>query len=150
MLLLALVLGLRRDELRHLTWSRVNLETGEMGVPDEKTKGHVQPMHLPENLLHVLEQHALHQKHQNRKADTAKPHLGLVFPDNTGGELSKQAFLQAWYACCEDVGLPRLHFHDLRVLVWRRLLLQERKGRDGQAEDCHNDTRGEEPNRGHT
>ncbi len=151
MMLLAIDIGIRRDELRRLTWPKVDLETGEMHVLNEKTKSHIRRICLPENLVHVLRQHALRQEKQNRDADTARPHLGLVFPDSTGGELSTPCFLQEWHEFCKHVGLSRRHFHDLRVLVWCRLLTQEREtreGRDGTKDDLNKNTNGEESHYG--
>src|ERR1022692_3272025 len=48
-MLLVLVLGLRRDEVRRLTWSEVDLHTGEMAVCSSKTKSQVRRLRLPEN-----------------------------------------------------------------------------------------------------
>ncbi|GER86580.1 hypothetical protein KDW_07420 [Dictyobacter vulcani] len=122
MLLLALDLGLRRDELRHLTWAEVDLEKGEISVLNSKKKSHVRCMNLPENVAHALSKHALCQKERNRNADTTKRYPDLVFPDGVGEELSTQRFLQEWSAVCEQVGLPYLCFHNLRILWCREKL----------------------------
>jgi integrase len=132
MMILALVTGIRRDELRRLTWPQVDLEKGEMHVLDSKTKCLSRLLPLPQDVVHVLRQHYLRQEEQNRDAETAKLSLDLVFPDRTGGELSSQRFLQEWYVLRAQVGLPYLRFHDLRVFVWRRLLEQGRAAREGR------------------
>lgn len=152
MMLLAFVLGLRRDEMRGLTWSKVDLETDEMHVLSSKTKSHVRHIHLPENVVSVLKQYALHQE-ESRDAATVKQRSDLVFPDGTGGELSIQRFLQEWHACCEYAGLPPHRFHDLRVHVWRRLCAQEREtpeGCDRTKDDLNKHTNGEESDYGHS
>ena len=151
MVLLALAIGLRRDELRRLRWSEVDLKIGEIHVLNSKTKSHVRHHSLHEDVVQVLRNYALRQKEQNRNVDTVRQVLDLVFPDDIGEEFSSEHFLQEWYACCEHVGLPRLRFHDLRVLVWRRLLLQAceaHKGGNGVRDDLNNNINGEEPHHG--
>ena len=148
MLLLALVTGIRRDELRRLMWSEINLQTGEMHVLNTKTKNHVRRICLPENVVRVLSQHALSQEEQNRNADAARQDFDLVFPDGTGGELSIERFLQGWYVALEQAGLPRLCFHSLRVIVWRRLFAQRQADRErlnDTKDDAGKDFNGEEP-----
>ncbi|BCL83529.1 tyrosine-type recombinase/integrase [Ktedonobacteria bacterium brp13] len=147
MILLALVTGIRRDELRRLTWSEIDLQTGVMHVLNVKTKNSVRQIHLPENVVFLLRQHALRQEQQS-DTTTARSHLGLVFPDGTGGELSIQRFLQDWYAALEQVGLPRRCFHSVRFLVGRRLFTQQQADRercDGKKGDLGKNSSGEEP-----
>jgi integrase len=130
---LALVTGIRRDELRHLTWSEIDLEKREMHVLNGKTKSSSRLIHLSEACTQVLKQHHLRQMKQKSEANTARTHLDLVFPDGKGGLLSRQLFLEQWDDLLTQAGLPRLRFHNLRVLVWHRLLHeQEREIQEGQ------------------
>jgi Phage integrase family. len=52
----------------------------------------------------------------------AWPDFDLVFLDDEGKQLSSQRFLEEWHTLLQQMGLPRLRFHDLRVLVWRGML----------------------------
>jgi integrase len=138
MMILALVTGIRRDELRGLTWSDLNLETGAIHVLDSKTKRHFRRITLSQDIIHLLKRHSLHQEEQNRDAGTVRQSFDLVFPDHTGAKRSSQDFLQEWYAVCEHVGLPRLRFHDMRVFLWRQLIKQDGDTRAGHERslDC--------------
>ena len=144
MLLLAMDIGLRRDELRGLTWPKVDLETGEIQVLNEKMKGPARLIPMPENLVHTLRRHALRQEKRNKDIGPAKQNLDFVFPDRTGGELSVQCFLQEWQVCCEHIGFPGLRFHDLRLLLWRRLRLQARHEQGGTKGDLNTPPNAEE------
>jgi Site-specific recombinase XerD len=122
---LAIVTGMRRDELLRLTWSDIDLEKGEMRVLNSKTNGGLRQIHLTEAYAQVLKQHSLYQMEQRSKAGiagTAWPDFDLVFPDDEGKQLSSQCFLEEWYTLLKQMGLPRQRFHDLRVLVWQGML----------------------------
>jgi integrase len=128
--------------LRHLTWSEIDLEKGEMHVLNGKTKSCSRLIRLPEAVAQVLRQHYLCQREQRSEANTARTHLDLVFPDGTGGLLSRQLFLEQWDDLLTQAGLPHLCFHDLRVRVWRRLLHEHareaREEHDGAQERSRN------------
>src|SRR6266700_3384556 len=127
---LAMTTGMRRDELRQLTWSEIDLAKREMHVLNEKTKRDVQLIHLSEKCTLVLKQHLLRPMDQKSKARTVWSHLDLVFPDQTGKLQSTQRFLEEWSALLEQVGLPPQSFHSLRVLVWHRHLAQRQAAQE--------------------
>jgi integrase len=120
MITLAMVTGMRRDELLRVRWSHVDLQLREIRVFNSKTQSGPRLIRIPEENAQMLRQHHLHQREQHAEADTTRPHLDLVFPDDAGGLLSAQGFLKQWDACFEQVGLPRLRFHDLRALMGQR------------------------------
>jgi integrase len=124
MLLLAMVTGIRRDELRRLTWSQVDLPTGKLSLLNSKTKSHIRCIPLSEEMISVLRKYALDQVEHNRDDHAQRKHSALVFPNSTGRELSITCLLQQWYALCKQVGLPWLCFHDLRGLLCCRLFEQ--------------------------
>ena len=113
--------GMRRDELRLFTWSEVNLAKREMHSLNSKTKRNSRLIHVSEECAQALRQHLLRQMEQRSVAGRAWLHLDLVFPDDANELLSTESFLEQWYALLEHMGLPRLRFHDLRVLMWKKL-----------------------------
>jgi integrase len=127
---LAITTGMRRDELRQLTWSEIDLAKREMHVLNSKTKRDVRLIHVSEECTSVLKQHLLRQMEQKSKAGTVWSHLDLVFPDHRGELQSTQHFLEEWSALLEQVGLPPQSFHSLRVLVWHRHLEQRQAAQE--------------------
>ncbi len=132
MMILALVTGIRRDELRGLTWSDFNLETGTIRVEAF-------------SMYHLVSRHCSYaQKAPSAPGGTEQgcryreAELDLVFPDHTGAKRSSQHFLQEWYAVCEHVGFPHLRFHHVRVFLWRQLIEQDGDTRGGHERslDC--------------
>lgn len=109
---LALVTGMRRDELLSLQWQDLDLERRELRVLDSKTKSSHRMIDLPQDVTEMLKQHRLAQ---------TVPHLDLVFPDRVGGFLRPEQLLQEFYDILEQAELPRLRFHDLRQACWRAL-----------------------------
>ncbi len=118
---LALVTGLRRDELLGLQWQDLDLERRELRVLNSKTKSSHRIIHLPQDVTEVLKQHHQRQIEDRLEANAAGPHLDLVFPDGAGGLLRSEQLLQEFYSILEQAGLPRLRFHDLRQARWRAL-----------------------------
>jgi integrase len=126
MITLAMITGMRRDELLHLTWSEIDIEKREMHVLNGKTKSDYRLVHLPEACAQALRHHRLRQTEQRSQTTITKPHLDLVFPDGTGDFLSKQLFLEQWNELLTDAGVAHLRFHDLRVHIWRQMLHEYR------------------------
>jgi integrase len=126
MITLAMITGMRRDELRYVTWSEIDMERREMHVLNGKTKNGSRLVHLPEACAQVLRHHHLRQMEQRSQTTSTKSHLDLVFPDGTGGILSRRLFVEQWQELLTEAGVPHLCFHDLRVLLWRQMLHEHR------------------------
>jgi integrase len=141
---LALMTGMRRDELLHLTWSEVDLENHEIRVVNSKPKNCVRVISISEKVAQALRDHQVDQMSHRSDAHIRSPGFDLVFSDDAGGVLSLQRFVEMWNTSLEQARLPHLCFHKLRIFVWRRLLEQGREaskrcnaGQDGSL-DCEN------------
>lgn len=122
MMTLGIATGMRRDELRQLTWAEIDLATHELHVLNSKAKSDVRLIHLSEVCTSLLTQHLQRQMKQRSEAGTAWVPRDLVFPDHTGELLSSKRFLEEWSALLEQGGLPSLSFHALRVRVRHQIL----------------------------
>src|SRR5581483_4755575 len=81
---LALVTGMRREELLHMTWQDIDLEKQELRVLDSKTKRSYRMVSIPEDVAEKLKQHAVRQVEARLEAGTAWHELDLVFVDSVG------------------------------------------------------------------
>jgi integrase len=135
----ALVSGLRRNELLHLTWRDTNLEKCELRVLDSKTKSGYRLIPLSEDVTKLLKQHRLRQMEAQGTAGAAWLDRDLVFSNQTGGFLGSEQLVQGFHEVLEQAGLPPIRFHDLRVAVWLALREQGRTAKErvngAQAED---------------
>jgi len=144
-IMLALITGLRRDELLRLTWQDLDLEKREVRVRNTKTKSGDRMIHLPEGVTEVLKQHHIRQMEARVEAGPAGPHLDLVFPDRSGGVLGPDQLVKGFYEILEQAGLPPLRFHELREARWRALTArlstakEELEGAHGGSLDLEND-----------
>jgi integrase len=137
LVMLALLTGMRRDELLHVTWSQVDLEKREIRVVNSKTRSNGRVISISEKMAQILRCHQISQMSQREEVQITSLSLDLVFPDDAGGVRSRQRFVEVWKALLDQVGLPHVCFHELRVLVWRRLLEQGREAHkecDGEQE----------------
>jgi integrase len=121
---LACATGMRREELTQVIWSAVDLERREIRVLNSKTKHGVRVISLSEELAQVLRRHQKRQMEHDRAIEGTGPCSDRVFPDDAGGVLSPQRFLDIWHAALEHAGCSHLCFHDLRVRLWHRWLEQ--------------------------
>jgi len=145
-IMLALVTGLRRDELLRLTWQDLDLEKREMRVRNTKTKSSDRTIHLPKMVTEVLEQHRIRQMKARLEAGAARPHLDLVFPDRAGEVMGPDQLVKGFYEILQQAELPPLRFHELREARWQALITRLRTAKEGlegaQVEylDLDNDT----------
>jgi integrase len=143
---LALVTGMRRDELLYLTWQDIDLEKGELHVRHTKTKSSDRMIHLPEVVVEVLKQYRLRQMEARAETGAVWQNLDLVFPDRMGEVLSLDYLLKGFYEILEQAGVPRIRFHDLRVARYRALQARVRaagEGLEGAEADSLDDQRSE-------
>ncbi len=120
MVLLAGFVGLRKGELFGLTRARVDLLHGLITVAEQyqqlkdgrlvlgppKTEAGRRTLAVPPPLVAEIEAHL---------ATFAGPGPdGLVFPGEKGGPLRPHVWQAKWDAARRSMGLPGLHFHDLR------------------------------------
>jgi len=118
---LALITGLRRDELLGLQWQAVDLEKRELLILNTKTQSGSRKIRLPEEVTEVLRQHRIRQAENRLEAGVAWQNLDLVFPDRAGGPLRPEHLVQGFHALLPRAGLPHFRFHDLRVARYRAL-----------------------------
>jgi len=120
LVLLAAWSGARWGELVALSWDRLDLTAGRMTIDRQlvelrtgnrlhldtpKTAAGRRTVHLPPHLLPELEAH----RQAYVPADCA-----WVFPNQHGQPLRRSSFQSTWWVARGKVGLPWLHFHDLR------------------------------------
>jgi integrase len=145
-IMVALVTGIRRDELLHLKWQDLDLEKREVRVRNTKTQSSDRMIHVPTGVTEVLKQHRIRQTEAQLEAGTAWQNLDLVFPDSSGGVLGPDQLVKGFYKILEQAELPPLRFHDLREARWRALNARLRtakeglEGAQGGSLDLDNDT----------
>jgi integrase len=118
---LALMTGLRRDELLGLQWQAVDLEKRELLVLNTKTQSGSRKIRVPEEVTEVLRQHHLRQAEDRLEAGVAWQNLDLVFADRAGGPLRPEHLVQRFHALLSRAELPPLRFHELRMARYRAL-----------------------------
>lgn len=128
---LALVTGMRRDELLYLQWQDIDLEKGEVLVHSTKTKSNTRILHVSMVGIEMLKQHRLHQLEAQQKDDTAKADLDLVFPDHNGGVFRPDHLVKEWYELLNRAALPPISFHSLRLTKGRTLRERLRIAKEG-------------------
>ena len=93
--------GLRRDEIRDLTWPMVDWQHSCLNLPDTKTGQ--RSIQVPSHVMTLLRK--IHDHTGNRK-------VGLVITSRTGRKLS--GLNLTWKRIREAVGIPDVRLHDLR------------------------------------
>lgn len=137
-LTLALVTGLRRDELLSLKWQEVDLESHALQVQNSKTKSSTRIIPISEDIALLLKEHRLYQMEVQGKAGLTWANLDLVFPDNHGEPLDPHQLVKGFDAILEQAALPSIGFHDLRSAVGQTLyntLKQKERERDDHEND---------------
>jgi len=121
--LLAAFVGLRKGELLGLRRCDVDLVRREISVVQQrqvdrhgqqlvgppKTDAGVRSLAIPSSLVDEL------QVHLDAYAQVGGD--GYVFTGERGGPLAAHVMHCAWAKARDDIGLPELHFHDLRHLA---------------------------------
>lgn len=132
--LLAMTAGLREGELLGLTWADVNLDTGRLTVnhalahtkrrkgesaarfllQSPKTQKSRRTITLAGIAVDSLHKHRVQQKELRLVAGEEWVEQGFIFTTKTGGRLDRGYVLHRFQRICEQAGLPKLHFYDLR------------------------------------
>ncbi len=121
--LLAAFVGLRKGELLGLQRGDIDLDTEEIAIERQrqldrhgnhlvgppKTEAGNRTLAIPSGLIDALRSHL---------DEYAQPgDDGYVFTGRQGGPLAPHVLHDAWSKARTEVGLPHLHFHDLRHLA---------------------------------
>lgn len=110
---LAVNTGLRWGELTSLLWEDVDIGARTLRVRQAKTRAGVRTVALGVKTVERLSQHMQEQMAWARKLGGTRP--ALVFVDANGKQFKREVFYKTdWNPLRRRVGLPRLHFHDLR------------------------------------
>jgi integrase len=122
---LALVTGLRRDELLSLKWQDVDLEKGELRVQHSKTESSTRMIPITLDVARLFTEHRSAQ--MKAQAGLTWVNLDLVFPDSAGERLCTHQLMQEFHEVLEQAGLPRISFHDLREACGQTLHKQQER-----------------------
>lgn len=104
LVLLALSTGMRRGEVRNLTWDQIDLNKGVILLSQTKN-GDRRRVPVSKLALETLREHS-----KVRRIDT-----NLIFPGETGKARHKPFALDKyWYKAMSEAGIMNFRFHDLR------------------------------------
>ncbi|HEX4203370.1 MAG TPA: site-specific integrase [Ktedonobacteraceae bacterium] len=125
---LGVTMGMRIGEILGLRWSDIDLVKGTLRVsrtlnylPEYrfvetkgKTKASRRNMLLPQFLIALLKKQAALQLERKEGAGTEWIDRDLVFSNKVGDYIIPTTLRRRFYRLLLNVGLPRMHFHDLR------------------------------------
>ncbi len=94
------MIGLRVSELLKLRWDYIDLQSGELRLPDTKS-GRIHLMPLPKDAVELL------------KALPCRESNPFVFPGRRQGTYMSRID-KAFYKIRDEAGMKNLRFHDLR------------------------------------
>jgi integrase len=127
-LAMAVGTGMREGEILGLRWSDIDLVKGALQISHTlgyipkygfvegkpKTKSSERGILLPQFLVTLLKEHRALQLETRLKAGAKWIDRDLAFPNGVGNYLFNSTLRRQFYRLLEDIGLPRMHFHDLR------------------------------------
>lgn len=125
---LALVTGMRREELLGLRWSAVSLEhrNPHLEVREVctyvRSHPHFEPpktkqtrrVYLDAETVRVLERHFEYVENMRYKAKHLWKDMNLVFPATRGGPQPESNFTRHWRAMCDAAKVTPIRVYDLR------------------------------------
>ncbi|MBX5437501.1 MAG: tyrosine-type recombinase/integrase, partial [Alicyclobacillaceae bacterium] len=125
--LLALTTGMRIGEILALQWQDVDLDsatlqvrrtitmrgaTAEFGPPKSESGERI--ITLPREVVDALRQHRARQAQEKLLMGPAYHDMDLVIARSTGNVVTPQFLRAKFVRLIEQLGLPRIRFHDLR------------------------------------
>lgn len=128
LLALALTTGMRRGEILGLRWQDIDLQQGTLQVcravsyfgrrgflvGEPKTEKSKRKIALPQFVVEALKRHRTIQLETRLQAGAAWIENDLVFSNNCGGFIVPVTLTNHFSKLLEEIGLPRMRFHDLR------------------------------------
>ncbi|HEX4206074.1 MAG TPA: site-specific integrase [Ktedonobacteraceae bacterium] len=119
---------MRIGEILGLRWSDIDLAKGTLRVPRTlnylpkyhfvetkgKTKASKRNMLLPRFLIVLLKKHAALQLKKKENVGAQWVDRDLVFSNKMGDYVLPNTLRRQFYRLLSNIGLPRMHFHDLR------------------------------------
>src|SRR6266487_777476 len=128
LLAVAVGTGMREGEILGLRWSDIDLVKGTLQVArtlnylpkyhfvegKPKTKSSERNILLPQFLLDLLKKQRVLQREKKLKVGTEWIDRDLVFSNRRGDFIIHTRLRRQFYRLLDEVGLPRMHFHDLR------------------------------------
>ena len=121
--------GMREGEVLGLTWDRIDFDRGTILIDrqlhKEREKGGAYHLAATKNdkartimpppyAMQLLRTQKARQAEQRLKAGDLWQAAGLVFTNETGGNLAVSTVYKQYKRIVESIGLPDLRFHDLR------------------------------------
>ncbi len=113
---LAILTGMRKGEILGLHWEDIDLKNGAANIKhtlvtvqgrsflsQPKSENARRTITLPNTVIEVLQEKKL-----------ASGNEGLVFTTSTGRPVSQRNLTRHFHSALENLGLPRIRFHDLR------------------------------------
>ncbi|HVB61435.1 MAG TPA: tyrosine-type recombinase/integrase [Ktedonobacteraceae bacterium] len=136
LLMLALTTGMRRGELLALRWSDVDLVQGSIFIRrtmtrvagyglvenEAKTKSSRRRITLSSVAIEALQRHQAQQEQIKLAVGSSWQDKKIVFCDKDGGLLCPTKMVRWYDKLLKQIGLPHMHFHDLRHSVATILL----------------------------
>ncbi len=127
-LTLAVLTGMRRGEICALRWIDIDFDKKVLYVRrtvnrlagfglvvnDPKSRSSRRKIVLAELAIQVLQQHRKRQEQERLRAGDTWTDQGLVITDMQGGFIEPDYVRQRFQKLLNDLGLPRMRFHDLR------------------------------------
>lgn len=123
----ALSLGLRRGEALGLRWSDVDFDAGVLHVRQAlhrvngrlvfgpvKTDDSERAVAIPRPCTRVLREHRVRQDRERRSAGDRWQESGLVFTTGLGTAIEPRNVNRHFAKLCDEAGVRRIRFHDLR------------------------------------
>jgi len=128
LLVLALTTGMRRGEILALRWSDVDLVHGMLFIRrtmtrvggyglvenEAKTKSSRRRIVLSAVVVEAFKRHQAQQEQVKVAVGAGWQDKGIVFPDKDGGLWSPDRMVRRFDKLLKQIGLPHMHFHDLR------------------------------------
>jgi len=137
LLSVAVALGMRRGEVLGLSWSDIDLESGQIRVNkslqrverklqlvNPKTNQSRRVIALPDVVVRALKRHKARQLEQRLAAGANWVEAGLVFTTRKGTPLEPRNVVRDFKHLLKRADLPETRFHDLRHTAASLLLAQ--------------------------